>query len=95
MTVELGTVLKDQRLTEAYVKGRTALLPWPEVKQLQQPTGPAIADDKKVSIVGLELEDGGTRYVAGSPNFQAITKWNNSNRYAMAVTELAAKLKGD
>ena len=34
------------------------------------------------------------RYVAGYPNFQAITAWNHSNRYAMAVTELAEKLAG-
>ncbi|MHB8149855.1 MAG: lytic murein transglycosylase [Desulfobulbia bacterium] len=33
------------------------------------------------------------RYVAGYPNFQAITKWNNSNRYAMVAVELAEKLK--
>ena len=91
ITSELGRVLKDQRLTDAFVKGRAALLPWSQVKELQQVTLPTVPDDTKVSIVGLELEDGGMRYVAGYPNFQAITKWNNSNRYAMAVTELAAK----
>jgi len=94
LTVDLGRELKDQRLTAAYLKGRTALLPWGEVRQIQGVTGATLADDKKVTVVGLELEDGGTRYVAGLPNFQAITKWNNSNRYAMAVTELAAQLKG-
>lgn len=94
VTAELGMTLKDQRLTDAYVKGRRALLPWRDVKDLQQVSIPEAPDDKKVSIVGLELEGGGTRYVAGYPNFQAITKWNNSNRYAMAVTELAAKFKG-
>jgi len=31
--------------------------------------------------------------VAGYPNFQAITEWNHSNRYAMAVTELAEAYK--
>ncbi|MDD5757642.1 MAG: lytic murein transglycosylase [Desulfobulbaceae bacterium] len=93
ITAELGTTLKDQRLVDAYAKGRKALIPWLDVKKLQQVPMPEASDDKKVSIVGLELEDGGTRYVAGYPNFQAITKWNNSNRYAMAVTELAAKFK--
>ena len=39
----------------------------------------------------LENKDDTLRYIAGYPNFQAITKWNNSNRYAMAVTELAAR----
>ena len=95
ITAELGLALKDQRLTDAYTKGRSALLPWAEVKELQQITMPTFPDYTKVSIVGLELEDGGLRYVAGFPNFQAITKWNNSNRYAMAVTELAAKFKGE
>lgn len=36
---------------------------------------------------------GDMRYVAAYPNFQAITAWNNSNRYAMAVCELATALK--
>ncbi len=95
VTAELGRDLKDQRLTEAFAKGRGALLPWTEVKRLQQVPlpSPGAPGDQKLSIVGLELADGGMRYVAGYPNFQAITKWNNSNRYAMAVTELAAELK--
>lgn len=42
-----------------------------------------------MTIVGLERDDDTIRYVAGYPNFQAITAWNHSNRYAMAVTELA------
>jgi membrane-bound lytic murein transglycosylase B len=49
-----------------------------------------------VTIVGLEkdpAQGGGYRYVAGYPNFQAITQWNHSNRYAMAVTELAEALQ--
>ncbi len=92
ITAELGRELKDQSLVAAFNKGRSAQLPWGEVRQLQQVTMPTASSDPKVTIVGLELADGGMRYVAGFPNFQAITKWNNSNRYAMAVTELAAKL---
>lgn len=91
---ELGEKLKDQRLVEAYEKGRRGLVPWKLVKDLQQVTMPALPENKEVTIVGLELDGNGrTRYVAGYPNFQAITKWNNSNRYAMAVTELAATFK--
>lgn len=93
ITAELGSELKDQRLTTAFSTGRKGLLPWDEVGTLQQISIPQQPGDGKLSIVGLELKDGGMRYVAGYPNFQAITKWNNSNRYAMAVTELAAKLK--
>ena len=96
VTAELGRELKDQRLRDAFAKGRTGVLPWAEVKALQQADIPGLPDGQKVTIVGLELDgDGGMRYVAGYPNFQAITKWNNSNRYAMAVTELAARFKGD
>lgn len=49
--------------------------------------------NKDITIVGLELADDGMRYVAGYPNFQAITAWNNSNRYAMAISELAGLLR--
>lgn len=90
---ELGNELKDDKLIAAYNKGRKGLLPWKEVAALQKVKLSASPDDKDLTIVGLELADGGMRYVAGYPNFQAITKWNNSNRYAMAVTELAEKLK--
>ncbi|MBA3013828.1 MAG: lytic murein transglycosylase [Proteobacteria bacterium] len=93
ITAELGRELKDQRLVEAFSKGRSGLLPWSEVGILQQVSLPQQPGERKLSVVGLELEEGDMRYVAGYPNFQAITKWNNSNRYAMAVTELAAMLK--
>jgi membrane-bound lytic murein transglycosylase B len=93
VTAELGRELKAQPLVDAYAKGRSGLVPWEEVKKLQQVAIPGLPSDRKLTIVGLELADGGTRYVAGYPNFQAITKWNNSNRYAMAVTELAARFK--
>ena len=59
------------------------------VERVQGVTLPSGSYSKKISIVGLELEDGGTRFVAGFPNFYAITRWNNSSRYAMAVAELS------
>jgi len=90
---ELGQKLQAQDLVDAYEKGRKGLVPWQAVAEKQKIDMPAAPEDKDVTIVGLELEDGGMRYVAGYPNFQAITKWNNSNRYAMAVTELAEQLK--
>ncbi len=90
---ELGPELKDQQLVAAYEKGRKGLVPWKLAAEKQKNDMPSSPMDKKVTMVGLELENGGMRYVAGYPNFQAITKWNNSNRYAMAVTELAEKLK--
>ncbi len=90
---ELGGNLNDQKLKKAYDKGRKGFVPLADVKRIQQRELPPSPEGKSVTIVGLELKNGGMRYVAGYPNFQAITKWNNSNRYAMAVTELAEKLK--
>lgn len=90
---ELGDSLGDDSLVAAYKAGRKGLLAWQDVAERQKVKLPALPDGAKVSIVGLELEGGGMRYIAGYPNFRAITKWNNSNRYAMAVTELAEKIK--
>ena len=94
---ELGRELKDAELVAAYRKGRKGLVSWELVNKAQAVDMPATPDNRKVTIVGLELDPaqgGGMRYLAGYPNFQAITKWNNSNRYAMAVTELAEQIKG-
>jgi membrane-bound lytic murein transglycosylase B len=91
--MDIGSELKGPKLEEAYVKGRKILLPWREVMTTQNVPMPLMVDDQKVTIVGLEQENGTVRYLAGYANFQAITKWNNSNRYAMAVTELAARFK--
>lgn len=91
---ELGTALKSDALTAAYKKGRKGFVPLADVAKTQGLSLPASPEDKKLTIVGLELKNGAMRYVAGYPNFQAITAWNHSNRYAMAVTELAEKLAG-
>ena len=90
---ELGNELKEPRLEEAYKKGRKGLVPWKMVKEAQNVEMIPPPKNKDVTIVGLELKGGRMRYVAGYPNFQAINKWNHSNRYAMAVTELAEKFK--
>jgi membrane-bound lytic murein transglycosylase B len=90
---DIGAELRGVKLEEAYKKGRKGLLPWREVMAIQNVTIPPAPEDREVTIVGLELENGAMRYLAGYPNFQAITRWNNSNRYAMAVIELAARFK--
>jgi len=90
---EIGNELKDNRLMAAYKKGRRGKVPWQLVEKAQQVKITPTRGNRDVTIVGLELADGGMRYLAGYPNFQAITAWNNSNRYAMAVTELAAAYK--
>jgi len=89
---ELGAELESDTLRRAYKKGRKGLVSWETVQKEQQVKLPRPPGGRKLTIVGLELDEkGGVRFVAGYPNFQAITKWNNSNRYAMAVTELAQR----
>lgn len=92
---EIGPILKGEELEKAYKKGRKGFVKFQDVEKIQGVTLTPPPGDRDVTIVGLELKGGGMRYIAGYPNFQAITKWNNSNRYAMAVTELAARLKDD
>ena len=92
---ELGSVLKDPLLVTAELKGRKELVPFDLVRRIQNPALPLSPQNRPLTIIGLELPPGGEwtkRFVAGYPNFQAITEWNHSNRYAMAVTELAEAL---
>ncbi len=89
---ELGPVLNDPLLVAADLKGRKARVPVDLVRKMQNPRLPLSPNNRPLTIIGLELAPGGDsskRYVAGYPNFQAITEWNHSNRYAMAVAELA------
>ena len=91
---EIGDTLKSPELVAAYEKGRKGFVSREDVVKIQGRDLPTSPDNRKLTIVGLELKNGKKRYVAGYPNFQAITAWNHSNRYAMAVTELAEKLSG-
>ncbi len=94
--VDLGSELKGQELISANLKGRKGKVEYQVVGNAQGIELPVPPDNRKLTIVGLERapsEGGGYRYIAGYPNFQAITEWNHSNRYAMAVTELAEAIK--
>jgi membrane-bound lytic murein transglycosylase B len=94
--VDIGSELKTQELISANLKGRKGKVDYRTVAEAQNLDLPAPPDNGKVTIVGLEKDPargGGYRYVAGYPNFQAITEWNHSNRYAMAVTELAEAIR--
>lgn len=93
---DLGNNLKDKRLIAANLKGRKGRVDWQIVRNVQKHDIPPSPGNRKLSIVGLELPpDQGEqmRYIAGYPNFQAITEWNHSNRYAMAVTELSEAIR--
>lgn len=88
---DIGSKLKSNELKKAYSKGRKGKVSREQIMAAQGVTIPPSPDQKKLTVVGLDQKDGGTRFVAGYPNFQAITAWNHSNHYAMAVTELAEK----
>ncbi len=93
---ELGNELKDRRLIAASLKGRQGSVSWQLLRQVQRADLPRPRDHAKLFIVGLELPPGAgarMRYIACYPNFRAITQWNNSSRYAMAVCELAEAFK--
>ncbi len=53
----------------------------------------ALADDAKAALFRMEAEDG-DEYWLGLHNFYVITRYNHSSMYALAVTQLAAALRG-
>ena len=92
---EIGSELKSEELINAS-KGTKTRVDWQLVSSTQGIPLPTPPENQQLAIVGLEkspFTGGGMRYVAAYPNFLAITKWNNSSRYAMAVCELAEALK--
>jgi peptidoglycan lytic transglycosylase B len=93
---DIGDRLKSTELVNANEKGRLGRVSWRIVCKAQGIALPPPPDNTALSIVGLEIDPengGGYRYVAGYKNFQAITEWNHSNRYAMVVAELADALR--
>ncbi len=93
---DIGDKLKSEELIRANEKGRLGKVSWQTVCKAQGITLPKPPDNTALSIVGLEVDPdkgGGYHYIAGYKNFQAITEWNHSNRYAMVVAELAQALK--
>ncbi len=96
--IDIGSKLLSQELISANLKGRKGKVDYKTVSQSQGISLPTPPGNRELTIVGLErapFDGGGFRYVAGYPNFQAITEWNHSNRYAMAVAELAEAFKAD
>lgn len=96
--IDIGSKLHSQELINANLKGRKGKVDYKTVSESQGVPLPTPPGNRELTIVGLERapsDGGGYRFVAGYPNFQAITEWNHSNRYAMAVAELAEALKLD
>ena len=52
------------------------------------PTSPAAAEPIKLALVELQNGDAAPSYVAGTANFYAVTRYNWSSYYAMAVIDL-------
>ena len=89
---EIGNSLKSSKLIAAHAKGRTARVDWRYVATTQNVDLPRPPAKGQLSIIGLDLspkDGGGMRYVAGYSNFHAITEYNHSHKYAMAVSEMA------
>ncbi len=92
---DLGKNLKSDILLEKYNKGSKGHIPWQQLSELQDVQLPIPPDAKALTLISLEvtpLLGGGKRYFAAYTNFRAITAWNHSNRYAMAVSHLAMAL---
>jgi membrane-bound lytic murein transglycosylase B len=51
-------------------------------------TGEALNHTGKLALIELQMGDAPPIYVAGTDNFYAITRYNWSSYYAMAVIEL-------
>ena len=88
---DLGNELRDKLLVKAYHEGWRGRVDWQNVHDRQAPGIPPSPGNRQLSIVGLKMHGGSDeiRYFAGYPNFQAVTHWNHSNRYAMAAAQLA------
>ncbi|MCP3891513.1 MAG: lytic murein transglycosylase [Desulfobulbaceae bacterium] len=90
---EIGNDLHSVKLIQTYNKGRKGRIDWRYLATTQQVAIPRPPGNSELSVVGLQLgpdKDSKIRYVAGYPNFHAITYYNHSHKYAMAVAELAA-----
>ncbi len=94
--IDIGSKLRGKAVKAAEKKGRKGLIDYTVLAQEQNIALPPPPENRPVTIIGLEgdpAKGGGKRYIAGYPNFQAITEWNHSNRYAMVVSELAAAIQ--
>jgi len=55
----------------------------------------AVPPEMPLALIDLPNGDDPTVYLLGGPNFYVITRYNRSSFYAMAVIELAQRLKAD
>jgi membrane-bound lytic murein transglycosylase B len=92
---DIGKKLNSEALIDTYNEGNKGRASWQDITKIQKVTIPEPPSGKSLSIISFArnpLLGGGQRYIAGYPNFHAITAWNHSNKYAMAVCILAQAL---
>jgi len=88
---DAGTTLRDPALRTVVSQGRKGRVHWRQLSGIQQIDLPQPTGNGLLALLELEKspeEGGGFRYVAAYPNLLAITEYNHSTRYAMAVSEL-------
>lgn len=93
---EIGHELKDDILVEVYKQGRKGRVNYRLAAGIQGRELIPPQNNGQLSIIGLKktpLFGGGMRYVAGYPNLHSVTEYNHSNKYAMAVAEMARAFK--
>lgn len=91
----IGKELKTDSLKAALAAGRKGRISRQEIIEAQGVEIPPSPGDKPLVIAEFQPTPflGDTPlYFAGYPNFQAITAWNHSNRYALIVTHLAREM---
>lgn len=91
---ELGNSLHEE--LPSNIQAGKNNINWRLLAHLQQVSLPRPPKEQQLSIVRLDRspeQGGGMRYVAAYPNFHAITEYNHSDRYAMAVSEMAEAFK--
>jgi membrane-bound lytic murein transglycosylase B len=92
---DIGKKLNSESLINTYNEGNRGRASWLDIVKTQKVKIPEPPSGKALSIISFSrspLLGGGERYIAGYPNFHAITAWNHSNKYAMAVCILAQAL---
>lgn len=84
--------VRGEQFSEGLTEGIEPVKTVGELRSLGWSTQDALRDDQKVTAFRLEADDG-EQYWLGLPNFYAITRYNRSVMYAMAVHQLSEALR--
>src|SRR5690606_14913137 len=84
--------VRGEHFSEGLTEGIEPVKTVGELRSLGWSTQDALRDDQKVTAFRLEADDG-EQYWLGLPNFYAITRYNRSVMYAMAVHQLSEALR--